>query len=345
MKWGGGSRKVLILGYSPDLSGGVTKVTNALVDAIPELELHPILYCYHPKIISVAHTARSFLSLFLKLILFRSNYRMVQVVVGSSGDSVRSLPFLYLSKLFRLKTALQFHSNCDNIYAGLPALLAGLVSSVWRKVDVNFFLSESLAKQHFSQIGKVKSYAIIPNPVFDDWVTLKVVPLSERTKDLVFLGRWSKEKGVFDLVRAMAELPSHTECEFYSNSPYGLEYLNCKFNNWVSEKEVIQIVAQSKVLVLPSYAEAYPLVLLEAAATGTPFIASNVGGVADIVKESKAGLLVEPGDITGLRRTILQLLSDEELWLLLSSAGRTWVKRLKVSDVCNMWLREYSRLD
>src|SRR5262249_31365645 len=62
------------------------------------------------------------------------------------------------------------------------------------------------------------------------------------------------------------------------------------------------------VLVLPSFSEGVPCVLLEAAACGTPFVASHVGGIPEIAHLGE-GQLVPPGDATGLARAIDRVLT------------------------------------
>jgi glycosyltransferase involved in cell wall biosynthesis len=61
---------------------------------------------------------------------------------------------------------------------------------------------------------------------------------------------------------------------------------------------------------LPSYHEGYPLVLLEAAMFGVPFIATQVGSVPEMVGRSEAGLLVPPRDDGALARVMLQVLDE-----------------------------------
>ena len=66
------------------------------------------------------------------------------------------------------------------------------------------------------------------------------------------------------------------------------------------------------VFVSPTRAEAFPLVLLESSACGTPVVSFNVGGVPDIVRPGVTGYLAEPEDANDLSRGIVQLLEDED---------------------------------
>ena len=82
---------------------------------------------------------------------------------------------------------------------------------------------------------------------------------------------------------------------------------------WVSGSAKQQILAESTVYVLPSYAEGLPMGVLEAAVAGTPVVATLVGGVADVVDNDVDGFLVAPGDVDALAERIMRLLGDAGL--------------------------------
>jgi glycosyltransferase involved in cell wall biosynthesis len=77
-------------------------------------------------------------------------------------------------------------------------------------------------------------------------------------------------------------------------------------------RDVATILAGSDVVVLPSWTEALPTVLLEAASAALPVVATNVGGTPEIVVEGVTGRLVPPGDPDALARELIALLRDPE---------------------------------
>lgn len=87
--------------------------------------------------------------------------------------------------------------------------------------------------------------------------------------------------------------------------------------------DVADIMRGSDVMVLPSvFGENLPTVLMEAGGCGRPVVASDVGGIADIVVDGETGLLTPPGDEAALAAALVRLLDDEGLRQRLGDAGR-----------------------
>jgi glycosyltransferase involved in cell wall biosynthesis len=81
----------------------------------------------------------------------------------------------------------------------------------------------------------------------------------------------------------------------------------------LSQAEVAAALDESTCLVLPSRSEGMGRVVIEAFCRGRPVIGSRVGGIPDLVEHDANGLLVEPGDASGLERALVALLSDRAL--------------------------------
>jgi glycosyltransferase involved in cell wall biosynthesis len=86
-------------------------------------------------------------------------------------------------------------------------------------------------------------------------------------------------------------------------------------------------LAQVGVLVLPSEAEGFGLVLIEAMAAGVPVVATRVPGIVDVVGHERTGLLVEPARPGELAMAIRRIMSDAPLRSRLIAAGRQEVRR------------------
>jgi glycosyltransferase involved in cell wall biosynthesis len=96
---------------------------------------------------------------------------------------------------------------------------------------------------------------------------------------------------------------------------------------WAGYQEgVPQILKSLTIFCLTSDYEGSPNVIVEAMAAGLPIVATSVGDLPDIIKNSQQGFLVEPGDTTGIARAINKLLDDPELRRKMGQAARAWVK-------------------
>ena len=142
----------------------------------------------------------------------------------------------------------------------------------------------------------------------------------------------------------MNKINADAVCEIYTNTKTESNFERCIILPWVNEEEVYKIMKSAKLLVLPSYSEAFPTVLLEAIACGTPFIASNIAGIPDIASESGAGMLIEPGDTDDLAAKIDQLLLDREIWEKYSNNGIAWIKKLDINSIASKWNNTFAMM-
>jgi glycosyltransferase involved in cell wall biosynthesis len=89
--------------------------------------------------------------------------------------------------------------------------------------------------------------------------------------------------------------------------------------------DVPAVTAALDVAVLPSYREAQGLTVLEAMALSRPVVASNVGGIPEMITDGETGLLVPPHDPAALARAIVRLLKDHQLADTIGRAGHDLV--------------------
>ncbi len=101
-----------------------------------------------------------------------------------------------------------------------------------------------------------------------------------------------------------------------------IEYLGQK-----KHEEIAKIMRYSTILVLPSLMEGLPNVLLEALASGIPVIATNVGGIPEIIQNEKTGLLIRPKNVQDLISSLSYLIEEENLRNTLSKNGLQFIKQ------------------
>jgi glycosyltransferase involved in cell wall biosynthesis len=114
---------------------------------------------------------------------------------------------------------------------------------------------------------------------------------------------------------------------------------------WEHRDEMSQTLASATIVVLPSYREGLPKVLLEAAACGKPLIATDVPGCREIVTHGVNGLLVAARDSAALAVAIDTLLHDSSRRAAMGVAGREAVTRMfSVEKIADQFVDLYREL-
>jgi glycosyltransferase involved in cell wall biosynthesis len=184
-----------------------------------------------------------------------------------------------------------------------------------------------------------------------DWPKLRVVhcgvrpglyrkrrePRADQTTELAFVGRLAPVKGLRVLIEALGaarESFPGLRLTIVGDGPdrAALEALSrpqgdaIRFTGPLKQADVAKLLATTDALVLPSFAEGVPVVLMEAMATGLPVIATRVAGVAELVTDGVSGRLVAPGDPEALREAVIEIARDADGRDRMGEAGRRMVE-------------------
>jgi glycosyltransferase involved in cell wall biosynthesis len=151
---------------------------------------------------------------------------------------------------------------------------------------------------------------------------------------VLFVGRLSEEKGIETILR-VAKLVPDVKFRIVGRGPdmerlhrLGESLSNVEFLGFRMGDELVQLYRGAMAVVLPSRVhENFPLAVLEAMAAGKPVIASNVGGVPEIVEDRVNGLLVSPADLHGWVEAIMRLAYDEDLRLSMAHSARSTIEQ------------------
>ena len=337
--------EIIILGYDKRrLSGGIVAVTEILLENLPEVRLLPLKHCYQPASLDAWLYVLSLLRL-TGTVLWRRRAIVTHGIVGSRGDRVRIIPVLLLCALFRVPICIQYHKNVGGLIFKQGSARDRFLDRFYRLCNLHVFISPALRDEFLQMAPGIGASCVINNALPQLWMDLPSRPLEERDIDVVFFGRWNPEKGIDVLLAYLQATPREIRCEIYADHVPHEKIRNAVVKPWVGEDEVRSILKRARLLVLPSYYEAYPTVILEALACGTPFVATNIGGVPDIAAESGGGLVVEPGDSKALGTAIESLLTDTDDWSRRSRLGREWVnKTCNAERVVSLWRETYASL-
>jgi glycosyltransferase involved in cell wall biosynthesis len=110
-------------------------------------------------------------------------------------------------------------------------------------------------------------------------------------------------------------------------------------------EEILKWYQKASIFVCPSLSESFPVVNLEALATATPVVATNVGATREVVKNYKNGILVPPDDAVKLAEGIQFLLDNEKVRRKFGQYGRKWVvENFSCDAVAERLCKIYNRM-
>lgn len=139
-------------------------------------------------------------------------------------------------------------------------------------------------------------------------------------KSVIFTGRLTAVKGVYNFIRAVPmilEKHPHTKFHFVGGGEERAlgtirRTKNCHALGYVSCKNLVEYYRNAWVMVAPSYCDNMPTRILEAMACGTPVVATDVGGIAEVVDES-TGMVIKKNEPKEIADAVSYLLDNEGL--------------------------------
>jgi glycosyltransferase involved in cell wall biosynthesis len=179
-------------------------------------------------------------------------------------------------------------------------------------------------KNNFSSLLAGTELAVVPNPV-----NTKIYRCTDRPKfsdnfRILYLGWIVEEKGVYDIVDIVPDVlklyPKSLFLFAGSKETLALQKIienrglteHARVLGWVDGIDKQELLCTSRLLVLPSYTEGIPNVILEAMASGLPVITTPVGGIPSIFQNERNGSYITPGNKKELKNAIFQYFKDDE---------------------------------
>ena len=194
-----------------------------------------------------------------------------------------------------------FSDQIGMIHSSMPGRLVALAESrAIRWADKLATDSEASRRRYMEKIGADFECTLSPlDP--DEFSDIPDVP---KKRQVVYVGRDSYEKGI-DILRGVEER-------------INADVVYCTDLDW---KDAMLKLKESSVLAIPSRVESLPQVIIEAFYLRVPVVATDVGGVSEIITNGKTGLLIPPEDPEKLADSVNRLLREENLACSLADNG------------------------
>lgn len=172
-------------------------------------------------------------------------------------------------------------------------------------------------------------------------------------KIILFLGSLYPIKGPDILLNAIPDVIKHNNNvifviagdgnkQFYVNLANELNVSKyVRFTGYLNNNEKLNYLKISDVFVLPSRMESFGIVNLEAMASSLPVIATNVGGVSDLIQDKINGLLIPPNDHITLSNSIVELLKNDRMRNELGQMGKKISKNYSWKEIARQTEKLY----
>lgn len=268
------------------------------------------------------------------------SFEVIYVNTSASLGLIRDLLLLICAKIFRKKIIFHYH------FGRIPALSKKkntewiLLLFIANGSDGLILIDQNSYQVMKNKVDKSISIHYIPNPVSEKLLQIAKSDTTEQENSLLFVGHVVKEKGVEELIKAFLEL-NREELSLVIVGPYEKKYLeyllflmkdsslkkNVKFIGPLNNDEVLALMKRYPVLVLPSYSEGFPYVILEAMASGCIVLGSDVGAIPQMLEvgsENQCGYCFRAQSVDALVATLEDyLLLDIRVIRHLSSKAKS----------------------
>ncbi len=257
---------------------------------------------------------------------------VVYVHAASGVSFTRDWAMMAIARLLGARVVCHYHGTTHTVFPSPERRFGRLAGRLMMAAAQRVIVLGPTYRDRFAAAWHRPDLAWSPNLV--DVEEFRALPpgspapwLAAGERGVLFMGRLSGPKGVYDLFAAIpAVLARHPEARFVlcgvaeseAHEPALREAVarsgwsgRVTFLGSLEGRDRVLAYASSSVFVSPSWTEAFPLVIPEAMAAGLPLVVTAVGAIPDFVRDGEDGWLVPPRDPAALADGVNLLLDDE----------------------------------
>ena len=323
--------KVLMVGVDKSTKGGMWTVVQNYFDNPEFISENGISYI--PTSITGCSVFKRLLFSFKSILRVKreiktNNYDILHAHVSERFSLIRKGILLRFAKKHHLKTILHMHgAEFQDLYEKMSPRKKKKIKRIVDTADRVIILGEYWVDFVSSLVSDPKKIKVVYNAVS--------VPSSNLyNKDgnvLLFLGAVVKRKGIDVLLDALSQFPNSFKNSFkvliYGPNPskdienkikeHGL-FNFVDYKGWLSLEEKPKVFEKTILNILPSFNEGLPMTILETMSYGIPNISTRIAAIPEAINKDN-GVLLEPGDIDGLRNAIIDLATNADKRFSMSS--------------------------
>lgn len=222
-------------------------------------------------------------------------YNIPYSVWGRGSDVYRPYWFINLTSKILLKNADLVIALTENMKQSMLTIFPRKIIVIANGIPIDEYKDPDRKTQSLIQKNTILFVGRLhPIKGIDDLIkALKIVLIEFPDAELTIIGKGAERETLEELCQDL-DLEKHIT-----------------FVGPVPNKEIKKFMINSKILVLPSRSEGFPVTILEAMACGLPIVATRVGGVPDIIDDGINGYLVEKNNPNDLAIGIMKCLKEE----------------------------------
>lgn len=318
------SNKVLMLGvyYKNNTPGGMASLITTYEKYFFKLKYIPT-WRLSNRLVQLYYLIYS-LCAFIFYMFFDKKIKLVHIHGAAYASFYRKRLFIALSSLWRKKIIYHMHAGeFDDFYS--KSNKKDLIIKTINRVDKFVVLSKSW-ENYFINLGINKDKLLVLNNVVEPPLIINKKKEVKEIINVLFLGILVQAKGIYDLLDVIIENKNNFEgiFHFYIAGNGDSEIIVNKirqynlqgtvtFLGWLQGEKKVQILSNTDIFTLPSYFEGLPMSILETMSYGATIIATNVGGIPELVHSELNGILVEPGNKAEIANAFILIKNNREL--------------------------------
>jgi len=303
--------KLLLIGpmtnkKDPSITGGTVVLFELLLKELKEKKIQFDVIDVSKN--NYRNPMYAYLSIIIQIIKQIKNHDHISFHATANSIIMIGPIIIFLSKIFHKKTSIRkFAGNFHEIYQNTNIVKKKLIDFVIRNSSINFFETKYLV-EYFSEFNEHTYW--FPNVRRSEIVTIR--PRQYR-KRFVYIGSITKEKGIDEICEVVAKLNNDYILDLYGpiiDQKYNEDFFkkqNINYNGSLIAIDVLKTMNKYDILLLPSYREGYPGVIIEAFSLGIPVIATKLEGIKEMIKDKKNGLLIDKKSAKQLKKAIMEI--------------------------------------